>query len=468
MASSMYDINDTITAISSASAEAGSVAKTIIRLSGPDALGILRGLFRTEDTLSGRRIAAGRLCIDTTLELDAVVYTFLSPHSYTGEDLIEIHLFAAPAAVECILAELLRKVRLAHGGEFTMRAYLNGKMDLAQAEAVAEIVASSNKFQLAAAQKLLAGALGETVGCLRLRILDIVSLIEAGLDFSTEDIEFVTTGAAVETILAIRQSLCQLLDSSIRYEEMIDMASVGLAGAPNAGKSSLLNVLLGEERSIVSEKYATTRDVLTGILRLDNYNCALFDCAGLAANAPDPGVLDTLARQAAIEALKTANVVLFCVDVAKEDYAEDIAVYDSMECEELMVVATKCDLLDTVRPADKLSGLNALFKPECIVTSARTSKGIEDLRAVIGQAVEKLTSASTEAAERIAINERHRSSVEKAIKNLADAAEETRAGNDEIAAMLLRTAFEELSSVENEDIDEAILEKIFSTFCIGK
>jgi tRNA modification GTPase len=464
----MYDINDTITAISSPLTGIGTVAKSIIRVSGPRTLVILGQIFQPSEKIEKRGIVTGKIRIDAELEIEATVYAFFGPASYTGEDLAEIHVFAAQVVVQQILAGLLGQARLAGPGEFTLRAYLNGKMDLSQAEAVAEIVAGSNELQLTAAQKLLSGKLGETAGDIRHRLLDILSLIEAGLDFAGEDIEFVTKEQAVETIDGIQNQLAHLLEGSIRCAEEIHLPAVGLAGAPNAGKSSLLNALLGKERSIVSEQPATTRDVLTGILGLQHCSCALFDCAGLAPQEGAAGVLDTLARQAATEALNGAQLVLLCVDAGKSDYAEDVAVAGCLQPREIVFVATKCDLLGAEQLSQKTDKLNKLFRAQFTNTSALTGDGLDDLRRLIDSAVVSARAGAPEAADRIAITERHRRIVLEATKNLQDADRQINEGNDEVAAMLLRAAFKQLGGLETEDVDEAVLESIFSNFCIGK
>ncbi len=466
----MYDINDTIAAVSSPSTGIGAVARSIIRISGPRALVILSGVFQPEEKITRRGIVKGKIRIDAELEIEATAYVFFGPNSYTGEDLVEMHVFAAEVVVQHILGKLFAETRLAGPGEFTLRAYLNGKMDLSQAEAVAQVVAGSNRFQLAAAQKLLAGRLCETTGEIRRQLLDILSLIEAGLDFAGEDIEFVTGQKAVETISGIQSHLRELLTGSIRYEEMIDLPAVGLAGAPNAGKSSLLNALLGRDRSIVSRQPATTRDVLTGLLELKRCDCALFDCAGLVPEEGRMDVLDALAREAAIEALNGAQLVLLCVDAGKDDYPDEIgiAVGGCLQPRELIYVATKCDLLGAKQLNQKAARLNNMFGARFVSTSALTGDGLSDLRGLIDRAIVSARAGAGEAADRIAITERHRLVVSEAIKNLADAATEINAGNDEVAAMLLRAIYEQLGGLEREDVDEAVLERIFSHFCIGK
>jgi tRNA modification GTPase len=464
----MYELNDTILAVSSASVMCGRVSKSIIRMSGAGVFAILSDCMGVNEGAADGRTEVVNIAIDNDLEVDAALYKFCAPHSYTGEDLAEIHVFASGAVVEKILERFGGVARLAGPGEFTLRAYLNGQLDLAQAEAVAEIVASSNKVQLEAAERLLAGKLSESISQLRSELLEVLSLIEGGLDFSTEEKEFITNDDAVERITGIKDRLGRLLSCSIRCEELIEMPSVGLAGATNAGKSSLLNALVGKERSIVSSEEATTRDVLTGIIELENFDCAIFDCAGLSLKDESFTVLEDLAREAAIEALGSAHLVVLCVDASKDNYNEDVEIRKLIDSEELILAATKCDVLDDVKRSGKFRELAGLFSAEPTATSAQTGEGLERLRSGINARIVGLMAGSDEGAERIGITERHRRLVEEALKNLSDAAEEIRMGNDEICSMLLRTGYEELSGVEREDVDEAILERIFSTFCIGK
>src|SRR3990170_4665670 len=293
----MYDLNDTIVAVSSPSMG----TRTIVRTSGDRTIEVCEAIFPGVALKDRGGIFPGSIAVDEELSIDAVLYLFAAPHSYTGEDIAEIHIAANSAVVEALMAGLLdRGLRLAGPGEFTARAYLNGKIDLSQAEAVNEIVVSSNTYQLAAAQKLLCGRLSQSAEDIRSAIMDCLSLIEAGLDFSEEDIEFISGQQTLERLGRIKKQLEELLAGSIGYESVIDLPAVGIAGAPNAGKSSLANMLLGAERSIVSHEPKTTRDVLTGVLELRNCKCVLFDCAGLLSE-PE-GILDELAQTAAIEA----------------------------------------------------------------------------------------------------------------------------------------------------------------------
>jgi tRNA modification GTPase len=461
----MYELNDTIVAVSSPTSE----QKVIVRLSGHKTVDILQRIFSPAiPEMAG--LLRGDITVEPELKIDAQLYLFFAPHSYTGETLVEIHVYANESVTESLMGGLLGKgLRMAGPGEFTVRAYLNGKIDLAQAEAVGEVVASSNSFQLAAAEKLLAGRLGESTAKIRSALIDCLSQIEAGLDFSGEDIEFITRAKAVERLGEIKSELEQLLGSTCRDESIIDLPAVGIAGAPNAGKSSLLNKLLGRERSIVSERRKTTRDVLTGELALTGCRCVLFDCAGLTAAANT--IIDELAQQAAVDALQKASVVIFCVDSSKKDFAEDISIRKLIEPEILVPVATKTDSLREDILAERLVHLNELFGADFLATSAKTGAGLDLLRQTIDKKIieEAVGSAESPAsASGVALTARHKQAVTQAIDDIAGATNELNAGNDEVTTMMLRAAHQAISNIEQEPIDEQILEKIFSSFCIGK
>ena len=471
----MYQFNDTIAAISSPTSD----KRVIVRITGPNTVGVLQQIFSPPIPREKGGLIAGSVAIDSGLVVDAKLYLFLAPHSYTGETLAEIHIYTGKSVTETLMGNLLGNtgvpVRMAGPGEFTARSFLNGKIDLAQAEAVNEIIVSSNKFQLAAAEKLLSGRLAQTTEEIRSSIMDCISRIEASLDFSGEDVEFITRPQAIELAGRIKQKLQQLLADSIRCESMIDLPAVGIAGAPNAGKSRLLNKMLGKARSIVSSRRKTTRDILTAVCTLDHCRCVLFDCAGLI---PAPGnILDELAQTAAVESLGSTSVVLFCIDVSKTSWTEDIAIRKLIEPEILIPVATKSDLLLEDTLAEHLAVLNQLFDADFLATSAKTGTGVERLRNIIDKRIIELAtdvsrtrdeSSVVRRPSSIVLNARHRQAVTEAIENIGESLAELKADNDEVAAMMLRAAYQAISSIDGENIDEQVLERIFEHFCIGK
>ncbi len=459
----MYNINDTIVAVSSGSSPS---ANKIVRISGEKTFDALKSLALYNDNTEKRKIISAQMDIAENFAVKARAYIFPSPKSYTGDNLVEIHLSACDEIIKYIFSKLFSMgCRLAEPGEFTYRAYVNGKMDLSQAEAVAQLIQSSNQYQLCAAQKLLGGSLEKKVRQIHQEILELLSLTEAALDFSTEEIE-TGTEKAIETAKKILNSLDELLAGSITFEQIIDAPSVIITGSANAGKSSLANALIGAKRSITSEHNGTTRDVLEHWLKLDGCDCVLFDCAGLSAEPAD--MITALANAAAVKAINDAAVIIFCVDITKQDYSVDFEALKYLNKKPAIYTATKCDLLNADDTSGKLELLKKTFRCDFVVTSSKNLIGLKKLKELIRQNIINQRSDAVETADKTALTERHRAVVIEAIKNIQLACEELVKNSEETAAMFLRSALQNLSSFEAEHLDEAILERIFSHFCIGK
>lgn len=464
----MLNVDDTIAAVSTATVPAGTVGRSVIRISGPDTFSILSNILTTSTPIQKSRISPCIIHVDDELDIPGSLYAFFQPHSYTGEDLAELHLDTCAAVVETVLNKLYQYLRPAAPGEFTQRAYLNSKMDLTQAEAVAEIVSAANTTQLDAAEQLLKGQFSATISKLREQIVELLGLLEAGLDFSEEDIAFITQDEALNRIQSCSDTLTGLLNNSIRCERIIDLDAIGLAGVPNAGKSRLLNALLGQSRSIVSDTEATTRDVLTGILQLEHLDCVLFDCAGLLNEQQQNTLINRLSHEASITALNKAAVVLFCVDAGKQDTAADVQMRQQITAESVIYVMTKTDAVPAGELSQRRLALQERFGAEFILTSSATGAGLDELKKVIRESLLQLRRGDREHQDRLTINQRHERKLSEAIKLLNESAEEIKANSAEIAAMLLRQAHEQLGTLETEDISETILDSIFSRFCIGK
>ncbi len=457
------DHTDTIVAVSS---PPGGL-RSIVRITGPDTLAVCRRVFAAPIALETNGILSGSVLIDADLPVDASLYLFFAPHSYTGQTLAELHVHASPVLVAALVQNLLAMgLRPAGPGEFTARAYLHGKLDLAQAEAVNEIVAGSNRFQLDAAQRLLTGRLTQKTQAARTALLEALSLIEAGLDFSSEDIPFISPEDAIDRLTAVKADLETLLTGSIRYETLIDLPAVGIAGAPNAGKSSLLNALLGRPRSLVSDRAKTTRDVLSGPWTTDRFQCVLFDCAGLLPAPED--LLDRLAQQAAIEALRHCRTVLFCVDATKPDVSEDLAIRTLIEAQDVVCVATKADLLSPAELSATCDRLAESFAAPFLPISAHTGQGLEALQDLAGQSLATGVPSDAEGRDVTALTARHKQAVADAVANLDQAVREIEQGADEVAAAMIRSAHQALTDIDQQPLDEQILDHIFTRFCIGK
>lgn len=470
----MYSLDDTIAAVSSPSLLPGRPGRIIIRISGAGAFSIfthpsLKFQFRSTEgaALNQRGISAFRVELACGVWADGKAYCFTSPASYTGQNLVELHVWGAQPVVEAIYGTVLQAgIRQAGPGEFTQRAYLNGKMDLSQAEAVMHIVSAGNEGQIGAAQRLLQGGLAATIQRIQKQTFELLSLLEAGLDFAEEDIEFIGPQQACERIGLLSQEIQRLLDGAVRCEELMELPSVGLVGAPNAGKSSLMNALTGTSRSIVSDVEGTTRDVLTALLELSSGACVLFDCAGLKSRQDD--MLDELARQSAIQAIGAATVILFCVDLTCDNLETSKEIFSHLSGHHLIGIATKSDLISFEELPSRVDFLMHTFGIAFLAVSSKLRAGMEALKTILPQLILSAQAGQAESDRGIAINLRHRQKLQSALKHLAEAAEEMNTGRTEIAAMLLRKVHQELGGLEHEHLDERILDVIFSRFCIGK
>jgi tRNA modification GTPase len=437
---------DTIVAISSA---VGPAARIILRASGPEAIHFAEQIAAPPEIVAGhtRRVSltvAG-------LSFPAWLYVFRAPRSYTGEDLVEFHIPGNPVLGRMLLKDLLdRGARAAEPGEFTARAYFNGRMDLTAAEGVAATISAGSEQELSAARRLLAGELARRVAPVMDLIAQTLARTEMGIDFSEEDVSFVHAAEVEERIGRADELLARLLSESARFERLAHEPQVVLVGRPNAGKSTLLNALAGRPRAVISPVAGTTRDALSAEVTLARGTIRLIDVAGINDSTP-PGAttdaIDLQMREHAVRAVKTADLVVLVQDIT------DPRPTPPLPREPALVVTSKQDLQPS---APALDG-------DRVYVSAVTGAGMDQLR----QRLDELCFGQTSAAPALALNVRHVNALSDAREALRRAREFV-VGGPELLALELREALDALGGILGGLSPDDLLGRIFSSFCIGK
>jgi tRNA modification GTPase len=452
------NLDDTIAAISSAP---GGAMRGIVRLSGPDVLSYLADCFRSHwnTALAELRAATaldGLLLVPPPIgELPCDLYLWPDARSYTRQPVAEIHTIGSPPLLDAALQTVCTAgARLAEPGEFTMRAFLAGRMDLTQAEAVLGVIDARGRKELDVARSQLAGGLAGPMDQLRNRLLDLLAHLEAGLDFVEEDIEFISTGQLNAHLKDAADGVARLADQMTCRGESSGAFRVVLAGWPNVGKSSLLNALGDEPAAIVSETAGTTRDYLTRRIEIDGFDCLLIDTAGVEANRDSD--IAALAQAASAQQSQQAHVVLFCIDATRRLNAGERDVLAKRPPANRILVLTK---IDAVRSTD--------LHLAAVETSSRTGRGLSNLRRAISlQIMENLShESSVVLGTAVRCRESLRSAVESLDRARRAAAD---AVGEEIVAAEIRIALDELGKVVGAVYTEDILDRIFSRFCIGK
>lgn len=449
----MYSSDDTIVAIAT---PAGRGGIGVVRVSGPGALGIAGVISDRADALEARRATLTRIVTGGAAVDRAVLTFFPGPHSYTGEDVLEISAHGSPVLLRAIVeASMHAGARLAEPGEFTFRAYLRGRIDLVQAEAVKDLVDAVTPLQARAAFDQLEGTLTTRIAEIDAVLFDMCARIEASLDFPDEGYHFVDPARASSEIDEVAGSIDELLADAKRGRLVREGAQIVIVGRPNAGKSSLFNRLAGAGRAIVTDIPGTTRDLLTEVIDLDGIALTLIDTAGLRASAADAVEVEGMARAHA--ARRVADVTLVVLDRSRPLSADDEELLSVTAGGPRVVVANKSDLPAAWAVDDVQAGV------ACV--SAVTGSGFERLRAAMVDALAGERLRDTPAVT----NMRHVELLSKARIALrrASAAASARTPEEFVAADLndARGLLEEVTGARTAD---DVLHAIFDRFCIGK
>jgi tRNA modification GTPase len=453
----------------------GSGGLGVVRLSGPHAFSIADRLFQGTAPLTSspsHTLHHGALAEGSTLLDDVVAGTFRSPRSYTGEDVVEFSCHGGAHVLRRVLESCLRAgARLADPGEFTRRAFLNGKMDLSQAEAVGDLIAARSDAQRRLALNALRGDIAKNIHPLRNQILDLVAHLEAHLDFVEDEVPLLTRTDIRKKIESTEANLHSLVGAPGRGRLWREGIKIAIVGRPNVGKSSLFNALLSEDRAIVTDQPGTTRDTLEESLVWEGVSVTLVDTAGLR---PTKNRVEQEGTDRARRALETVDLAFLVVDANSGPLAEDRGAAEAARDRPVILVLNKLDLFQ--KRAHSLSETGpleekwlkelGLSKGPAVFVSSVTGEGLENLRRVT-----LLTAGEGQEPREpgIVFNARQEQRLSDALKSLARARQAAeREAPEEVLVIELRLALAGLNAVTGQGAPEEVLDAIFSRFCVGK
>jgi len=440
----------------------GKGAMSAIRLSGPEAFAITDAVFKpvsktqwVERQLNIGEVRDGDEIIDRPLAAK-----FLKPNSFTGEDVVEFHVHGSPYIVRRVIQTLaFHGAREAMPGEFSLRAFMNGRMDLTQAEGLADLINARTEAQHKAALAQLSGGLREKVGDIRNSLLRLLGAVEVTFDHPGEvvEAESIEPAPVIDNHIA---DLKSLIDTYERGRLLREGLRLGIFGRPNVGKSSLMNRLLGRRRALVADEPGTTRDVIEAPLDIAGIEMNLIDTAGLRTEATG---LEAAGQELTKEEIRDADVKLIMIDGSFSVTPDDIAVFSQVTEGKIIVIINKIDLPQAIELADveMLAAGKPIAKISCL-----TGEGIGGLLAAIEELV---LSGEGEISDLIITNSRHHTALSGALECLHNAASIFAGGfPEDLAAMELRLAIEKLQGITGGDFSEDLYATIFSEFCLGK
>lgn len=452
----VFSDNDTIVA----PATPAGGALCVIRLSGDRAINICDAVFRGRSPLSGAKTATahyGNIVDGDDVVDDVVVTVFRAPHSYTGENSVEVSAHGSRYVVERIIALFVAQgARMAEAGEFTRRSFLAGRMDLSQAEAVADVIAADSRASYAVASTQMRGGYSVLLASLRDRLVRIVSLLELELDFSEEDVEFADRAELKSLLVELSDEVARLANSFELGNALKHGVTVAIVGRPNVGKSTLLNALAGEDRAMVSDIAGTTRDTVEALTNIGGVTYRFIDTAGLHTTTDR---LECMGIERTVAALHKALIILWLTDDVEASFEDDIVGITPSADQRVYRVLTKSDL----HGAEYNVG-NSEYAT--LSLSARTGEGMPQLRECLLRSVD---ATAAYAGDVIVSNRRHYEALCQARESLVAALDGLR---KEIPSDLLsediRQVVYHIGTITGEITSDEILKRIFSAFCIGK
>lgn len=455
---------DTIAAIATVLGEGGI---SIIRISGSKSLDIVDSIFKGKNNRNLMDIKPYSMRYGFIIEketedvLDEVLVTYMKgPRSYTAEDTVEINCHGGVTPTKRIFQEIIKAgARVAEPGEFTKRAFLNGRIDLSQAEAVIDIIRAKTELSMKSAVLQSNGRISKEINSLRNRLLQIIAHIEATVDFPEDDLEEVTSNQVSIQIKNIINEVNELLSTADEGKILREGLNVVIVGKPNVGKSSLLNALLKEQRAIVTEVPGTTRDVIEEYINLDGVPIKIIDTAGIRETED---IVEKIGVEKSKEKIAEADLIIFMIDLSRELDDEDKEIMDYIRDKKYIVLLNKSDLENKVVKED-LIGLDLKY---IIESSAKSGKGLDELKDSIKELFFK---GEVKNQDIIITNARHKEALIRAKESLNSALytlDNTLA--IDLSSIDIRNAWSKLGEVTGDTLEEDIIDKIFSEFCLGK
>lgn len=452
--------NETIAAIATPHGVGGI---SVIRVSGPESIDVVDKVFFSK---SGKKLNSAKshtihygFIKDGEKILDEVLVSVMrAPNTFTREDTVEVNCHGGLVVTEAVLSLIIKNgAAMALPGEFTKRAFLNGRLDLSQAEAVIDIINSPSSLALSAAANQLGGTLSSEINVLRDTVLEILAKINANLDYPEEDIDEYDATELISDIESVKASLSKLLSTSMRGKLIRDGIDTVICGKPNVGKSSVLNLLAKEARAIVTDIAGTTRDVIEERITLGKVVLNVFDTAGIRETDDK---IESLGIDKSKEYIEKADLVLFVVDAKSGITDDDREIYEAVKNKNIILLYNKCDLEEVKKECD-------LSCSDIVYMSAKTGEGLDELSNIIEEKFKLGTiSASNDA---IITNIRHKEALTNAISSISRAIDSFKENMpQDLVSIDIIDCASYLGEITGKTVSEEVVEKIFARFCLGK